>query len=767
MKLVNRHATTALEPENLGAIDDLDQRGAEVVVRNVAEGRIDPYRPTGQHAPIPHQGYAPGPRMVPHAYSPFSGEVPAHVADQMTPGRADRTAWSFFQWLHDRHLVPSAAVLAGLVCGWGTALTEPKHVILGAFTTAIGLVGAFGYGGLHVIRSINGDSEPMHHAQHAIGLFGIAVTAFGVVCITGPSFYGGGVTLMELAVAYWAHFEHRHSRLTAQRGFTVAYHEAVTQQLVPVAGAAASPTPQMIDGQLLSHEERMVRDAFDGIGVAISDVYNFTRITETSFAVTAVLAPAKGVSPDAIIRRRDEVRSALKANQVVMQQTKRGHEVRLTVRYGEIDALAETIEAPGITVRSIKDPIPLGPAATGETTMLSLLGNHTVIGGTTNNGKSGLTNNIVTQVVPMVDARLILLDCKPGQLELGIYEDVAYASADSFERAALILKALVAVMYIRGAKLKKLRQESGKSERQWDTADGPALVVVIDELAELFRDLKQADLKKIKNLVLRDAVEHMNANFVRLCQVARAYAISLVIATQKPDALASGGVKSGVDQAQNRLCVATTSPRLTNIVLRDGAHGEGFKATDLDTPGKFLMLTLKEAVAIERKSYWWSDERIAEVVLDNLEGRAPVEEDADEAFKAIMSGREPAFEIPSPFDDPDGPDGGSWDEEVETPAADPRRGLRLVPKYPDESEIETKHLACWETLATFGDKGATVAELSVTARRAGHAYCSLAWVRNLCAEWRAANYVVVEQQGRDFRYWRDDAALAAQFRKEA
>lgn len=87
-------------------------------------------------------------------------------------------------------------------------------------------------------------------------------------------------------------------------------------------------------------------------------------------------------------------------------------------------------------------------------------------------------------------------------------------------------------------------------------------------------------------------------------------------------------------------------------------------------------------------------------------------------------------------------------------------------KYPDEQEIETKHLACWETLATFGDNGATVAELSVTARRAGHAYCSLAWVRNLCAEWRAAGYVVVEQQGRDFRYWRDDELLRRKFKAE-
>jgi hypothetical protein len=769
MSLINRHASRAAEAENLDAIGDLDAAGAELVVRGVAERRIDPYRTTSGNTIIPRQGYAPGPAMVAHAYSPFSGELPAHVADQMTPGRADRTAWAFFQWLQDRHLLPSAAVLAGLVCGWGTALTEPDHVPLGAVTTAFGLVGALGYGGLHVIRSINSDSEPMHRSQHAVGLLGLVATAFGVVCITGPSFYGVGVTLLELGVAYWAYFEHRHSRLSDQREFTVAYHAAVTQQIVAVSGdSGAAMQPLPLDGQVLSHEETMVRNAFDGIGIGLSDIYGFSRINESSFAVTVVLAPAKGISPDAIIRRREEIKSALQANQVLITKTRRGHEVRITARYGEIDELAETIEAPGITVRSIKEPIPLGPAATGEMSLLHLLGNHTVIGGTTNNGKSGLVNNIVTQVVPMKDARLVLLDCKPGQLELGIYEDVAYASADSFERAALILKALVAVMNIRGAKLKKLRLESGKPARQWDTEDGPALVVVIDELAELFRDLKQTELKKIKNDVLRDAIEHMNANFVRLCQVARAYAISLVIATQKPDALAAGGVKSGVDQAQNRLCVATTSSRLTNIVLREGAHGEGFKATELDVAGKFLMITLKEALKVERKSFWWTDERIAEVVEQNGEDLAPLADDEDDAFKAILAGRKPDFEIPSPFDDPDGTE-DEWDEEEfdDTPAADPRHGLRLVPEYPDGSVIETKYLACWEMLATFGDRGATVADLSVAAKRAGHENSSLAWVRNLCAEWRAAGYVVVEQQGRDFRYWRDDAAVRQQLRMEA
>jgi hypothetical protein len=763
MSLINRHATKVIDAANLDTIGDLDEHGAELVVRGVAERRIDPYRPTSSNAITPRQGYAPNPAYRPHAYSPFSGELPAHVADQMTPGLADRTGWSFFQWLQDKHLLPSAAVIAGLVCGWGTALTEPRHAILGAFTAAAGLIFSFGYGGIHVIRSINSDTEPLDTAVHVLGLGGIAVTAFGVVCITGPSFYGAGVTLLELAGAYYAWFQHRHTRLSDQRGFTVAYHAAVTPQLVPMPGQSVAQA-EVIEGRALSHEEALIHNAFEGIGVAITQVHNFQRINESSFRATVVLAAQKGVSPDSIIGRKDVVRSALHANQVVIEKTRRGDEVRLTVRYGEIDELAETIPFPGITVRSIKNPIPLGPSATGEMTMLPLWRNHTVIGGTTNNGKSGLVNVIAVQIAAMEDALLVLLDNKPGQLELGIYEDVAYAYSDSFERAALILEAMVAVINVRGAILKRRRIESGQPERGWSVEDGPALVGLIDELAELFRNQKQSELKKIKNPVLRRAIEHMSDNYVRICQVGRAYDVELVIATQKPDALASGGVKSGTDQAQNRICVPTAGPRLTNIVLHDGAHGEGFRASELDTAGKFLMTTLKERIAVERKAFWITDEEIAAFVEQYKDSRPELDEESHAAFQAIMNGVEPDFTAPTPFDDPDGDDEEDYEDERFEPQPG-RAPLRLVPRYPDGTEIETKHLAAWEMLATFGDRGATVAELSVAAKRAGHEHCSLAWVRNLAAEWRAAGYVVVEQQGRDYRYWRNDEALRREFQQ--
>jgi len=766
-----RHAKEEELDEIIDAIEISDRRDGEVVLRGVAQQLATMSNAQVQRPTV----------SQPSATQPWGQQagIPDYVADQLTPGLADRTGWSLFQWMQDRHLVPALGVLAGDVCGWGAAATEPNHPWFGAVFLGFGIVGLLAYGAVHVIHAINGDDGVISRGAHVVGLAGAWGVAFGAACITGRSWLSAGTSMPLTAGSFYAWFENRHSRLQDQRGFIVGQTAASNPAILGMPGGTSAPATA-VPGKILSHEESVVWKAFEGdgaaikgLGIKLTDVYGFERINESSFRITVRLAPAKGVGPDAIIARRDELRSALGANQIIAQRTRNGNEVRLTVRYGEIDELAEEIPFPGITVRSIKNPIPLGPSATGEMTYLPLYRNHTVVGGTTNNGKSGVVNVIATQVMAMDDALLVLLDNKPGSLELGIYEEAAYASADSFEKAALLLEAMVAVINTRGAILKRKRQESGQSERGWDTADGPALVGIIDEIAELFRKQGQTDLKKYKNPVLRRAVACMSTNYVRIMQVGRAYDVTIVVATQKPDALATGGIKSGTDQAQNRICVATVGPRLTNIVLYDGAHGDNFRANELDTKGKFYMVTLDERVPVERKGFWLGDERIAQLVEEYKNSRPELDEESDAAFQAIMNGVEPDVTTPPPFDDPDGDGDGVQDAAVnDTPARGGTGGWipRVVPRYPDETEIEAKHLAYWELLATFGDRGATVSELCVTGKRAGHDR-SLSWVRTLCAEWRTAEYVTSEREGRDFRYWRDDETarrrLSALARKDA
>lgn len=599
--------------------------------------------------------------------------------------------------LNQYHVPGIAATVVFTAFGW-MAHREPMHALMAAgFLTAgtASIVGAwFGH-------YAHGD-EADNHITRGLGALGVAAISGGAAVGAGPT----GISFMlatalAIGAVVGTHFyrEHkRHQKLALAVGYHAAVNPAGKVQIV--GGGPLTPTPG--PGYNLSHEESLVRKAFEGMRIQLADVYGFKRINESSFTVTAVLAPAASVSPDAVIARKDVLRNALGANQVVVQKTPRGHELRLTVRYGEIDDLAEAIPFPGIVARSIKDPVPLGPDATGQLTTLDMDGNHTVIGGTTNNGKSGLVNVITVSVAGMDDAVLVLIDRKPGRPELGIYEPVAYAHADSFEKSALILEALVAVIQARGGRFEELRNETQKSVRKWNTADGPAIVGVLDEIAELFRGTKRVDTRKYKNPVLKRAVENMSDNYVTIMQVGRAYGVSLVVATQKPDALASGGVKSGTDQAQNRLCVATTGPRLTNIVLRDGAHGDGFRASELDTPGKFLMITLSESVPIERKAYWLSDDQIAELIAELADRQPEMDEKSDAAFQAILAGREPEQTTPPPFGGP--PPGRPEHDSV---ADQPR--LYAVPEYPDHTAVDTKHRAVWDAFRGMGS--ATIDEL--------------------------------------------------------
>lgn len=760
---MRRHATRHAKRRDLNEIGDAieisETSSAELSPLGVAKQLA-----TIQDAQVSRPYTAPPSATSP--WNPYPG-LPDYMADQLTPGLADRTGWSFFQWLQDRHVLPALGVIAGDVCGWEAAATEPMHPWFGSVFLGFGIAAGLSYMAIHTIRAINGEDSDLSVGSHIIGLVGVALTAFGTACITGISWLSAGVTLLPTAGSYYAWFQSRHSRLQDQRGFLVSGIAAGTPAVLGLPGGNAAPATTL-SGTALSHEESLVWKAFQGdgtkerpgIGVKLLDVYGFERINESSFRITVRLAAAKGVGPDSVIARRDELRSALGANQIIAQRTRNGNEVRLTVRYGEIDELAEDIPFPGITVRSIKEPIPLGPSATGEMTLLPLYRNHTVVGGTTNNGKSGVVNVIAVQVMAMEDALLVLLDNKPGSLELGIYEEAAYASADSFEKAALILEAMVAVINVRGEILKRKRQESGQSERGWDTADGPALVGVIDEIAELFRKQSQTDLKKYRNAVLRRAVAGMSTNYVRIMQVGRAYDVTLEVATQKPDALATGGIKSGTDQAQNRICVPTVGPRLTNIVLYDGAHGDNFRANELDTKGKFYMVTLDERVPVERKAFWLTDERIAQYVEEYKDSQPELDEESDAAFQAIMNGVEPDYVAPPPFDDDPDPQDEVYAND--TPARGGTGGqravnLRLVTQYPDGSKIQDKHFAYWDLLLTFGDKGATVPDLWIAGKRSGTDR-SLSWVRTLCAEWRTAGNVLSEREGRDFRYWRDDEA---------
>jgi hypothetical protein len=179
----------------------------------------------------------------------------------------------------------------------------------------------------------------------------------------------------------------------------------------------------------------------------------------------------------------------------------------------------------------------------------------------------------------------------------------------------------------------------------------------------------------------------------------------------------------------------------------------------------FYMKTPQLSIPVRHKAYWSENDRIVEYINQYANQREPLDERSALAAASVL-GRVAA--TPRTF--PSGPGGGQpvIQDAVEY---NHRANLRAVPTYPGPARrpIEEKHQALWTLLFSpqFRTGGATVAELTEAAEVAGHQYQSLAWIRDVCKKWRTAGYVVFEQEGHDFRYWRDDDSIDAQLRKEA
>ena len=99
----------------------------------------------------------------------------------------------------------------------------------------------------------------------------------------------------------------------------------------------------------------------------------------------------------------------------------------------------------------------------------------------------------------------------------------------------------------------------------------PALVIVIDEYAELVDDAP-------------DATRHADS----IARLGRAVAVTMIAATQRPTqkAMGQGAVRSQMDI---RICFRVRERKDVDLVLGQGMLSAGWHAHTLNAPGKFLV----------------------------------------------------------------------------------------------------------------------------------------------------------------------------------
>jgi S-DNA-T family DNA segregation ATPase FtsK/SpoIIIE len=121
----------------------------------------------------------------------------------------------------------------------------------------------------------------------------------------------------------------------------------------------------------------------------------------------------------------------------------------------------------------------------------------------------------------------------------------------------------------------------------------PALVIVIDEYAELADDAPEA-------------IKHADS----IARRGRAVAVNLVAATQRPTqkAMGQGAVRSQMDV---RISFRVRERKDVDLILGQGMLAAGWHAHTLNAPGKFLVAAAEHDSPKRARAYLITDEAVA------------------------------------------------------------------------------------------------------------------------------------------------------------
>ena len=261
---------------------------------------------------------------------------------------------------------------------------------------------------------------------------------------------------------------------------------------------------------------------------------------------------------------------------------------RFELRVLDKDPHANAITWPGPSTKTITRPVDLGPFEDAIPCRVLFLRRHALIGGTTGAGKSGGLNVLMGNLTACNDVIIWAIDLKRG-MELGPWSACLGRLATTAEEATALLRDGVTVLQARAAHL------ASTGKRVWEpTPRMPALVIVIDEYAELAEEAPEA-------------MQYTD----QIARLGRALAVTLAAATQRPtqQVMGQGAVRSQMDL---RVSFRVREPRDVDLVLGQGMLKAGWSAHTLNAPGKFLISAPEHAIPNRARAYLMTDEMVAE-----------------------------------------------------------------------------------------------------------------------------------------------------------
>jgi S-DNA-T family DNA segregation ATPase FtsK/SpoIIIE len=274
---------------------------------------------------------------------------------------------------------------------------------------------------------------------------------------------------------------------------------------------------------------------------------------------------------------------------------------RCELRVLDIDPHADAIPWPGPSTTTITEPINLGPFEDATPCRVLFLRRHVLFGGATGAGKSSGLNVLMGNLAACGDVVIWAIDLKKG-MELGPWASCIDRLATTPDEARQLLADAVKILEARAALLAE------RGERVWQpTPDMPALLIVIDEYAELADDAP-------------DAIKHADS----IARRGRAVAVNLVAATQRPTqkAMGQGAVRSQMDV---RISFRVRERKDVDLILGQGMLAAGWHAHTLNAPGKFLIAAAEHDTPKRARAYLLTDQAVEAAANYYADYRPPLD----------------------------------------------------------------------------------------------------------------------------------------------
>jgi hypothetical protein len=305
---------------------------------------------------------------------------------------------------------------------------------------------------------------------------------------------------------------------------------------------------------------------------------------------------------------------------------------RLELRVLDKDPHADAITWPGPSVTSITEPIDLGPFEDATPARVLLLRRHALFGGVSGSGKSGGLNVLMGNLSACIDAVIWAVDLKRG-MELGPWTSCIARLATTPAQARALLADAVAILEARAEYL------AAAGHRVWEpSADMPALVIIVDEYAELAETAPEA-----------------TADADSVARRGRAVAVTLIAATQRPTqkAMGQGALRSQMDV---RICFRVRERRDVDLILGQGMLTAGWHAHTLNAPGKFLVSAPEHDTPRRARAYLLTDQAVTDTAALHAPTRPALDQLSQQAAaeRAQTLPDAPAYAHSDEYDDSDG-----------------------------------------------------------------------------------------------------------------